>query len=85
VCIKDNISNKPKKKKKTTFSFSILKKKKRKGKDIMDSDSWSTCPFCDLPVPSYQLQRYVSSSSSFSLFDINDDDDDDDIKYYDYA
>ncbi|WJX34447.1 hypothetical protein P8452_22560 [Trifolium repens] len=26
----------------------------------MDSDSWSTCPFCDLPVPSYQLQRHAN-------------------------
>jgi hypothetical protein len=56
--IKDNISNKPKKEEKDNIFFFHLKKE-RKSKDIMDSDSWSTCPFCDLPVPSYQLQRYV--------------------------
>ncbi|PNX93445.1 zinc finger with UFM1-specific peptidase domain protein [Trifolium pratense] len=26
----------------------------------MDSDSWSTCPFCELSVPSHQLQRHAN-------------------------
>ncbi|KAJ1400560.1 Peptidase C78, ubiquitin fold modifier-specific peptidase 1/ 2 [Sesbania bispinosa] len=27
----------------------------------MDSDSWSTCPFCNLPVPSSQLQWHANA------------------------